>query len=107
MVDALVFSPDSRQIAFKAGQGVGEFVVVGGRRGMDGLTRVEAPVFSPDSRTVAYAAKTGARWRVVVGDRRGAEFDWVGAPVFSADGKKVGYGARRKLSLYWLTMPVE
>jgi hypothetical protein len=64
-LDALVFSPDSRRLAYPAQRKNGAWVVVvDGEEGApwDGIG---ALVFSPDSRHLAYLAQRGERWHVV------------------------------------------
>jgi len=68
---SIVFSPDSRRLAYGAVKQRKAFVVVDGNAGaaFDDLAS-EAQIFSPDSRRLAYAARQGKTWFMVEGDRK-------------------------------------
>ena len=89
-VGALVFSPDSRRLAYPAQRGHGWHVVINGEEGepFGGIGEI---VFSPDSRHVAYLARRGGRWHVVRDGKVGAPFYGVfrRTLTFSADSKRL------------------
>jgi Tol biopolymer transport system component len=84
--ESLVFSPDSRRVAYVAGRGGKQLVVVDGVEG-DEYGAIQARpvwptpgvlggslVFSPDSRHVAYLANRGDKQLVVVDGVEGKEY---------------------------------
>jgi WD40 repeat protein len=79
-IDAPVFSPDGRRMAFIGTNfvhtgGPNRFVVVVDGVAGNAYDRVESLVFSPDGRHVAYAAQSGNRWSVVVDGREISSHD--------------------------------
>ena len=72
-VGALVFSPNSRRLAFPARRGAGWHVVLDGQEG-EAFHGVGEIVFSPDSRHVAYLARRGGKWHIVRDGKVGAAF---------------------------------
>jgi roadblock/LC7 domain-containing protein len=89
----ILFSPDGRQVAFRARQGGKAFVMVNQARGPAFDAILDAPRFGPDGRTVFYRGRSGAVTSVVVGGKAEAGFEQVGVPVLSHDGKKAAYAA--------------
>jgi hypothetical protein len=83
-------------VAYAAGVGDKQFVVVDEReeKQYDGITTV--PLFSPDSRRVAYVAGVGDKQFVVVNGREEKQYDAIleGTPLFSPDSQRVAYAAR-------------
>jgi hypothetical protein len=101
----IVFSPDSRRLAYAGWIGDGAVVVVDNRIsvpcrqiGMIGL------YFSPDSQHLAYAALKGDSWYVVVDGKTGFEYQGIGQTglTFEADGKTVSF--RGLLNDTWRTV---
>ena len=91
-----LFSPDSRRLAYVAGIGKNECVVVDGRLGKRyKLIEENTFVFSPDSRRLAYAARSGKKMTVVVNGLEGDHYDSVGTGslTFSPDSRRIAYGA--------------
>ena len=90
-VEALVFSPDSRRLAYPAQRGTRWHVVLDGKEGepFGGIGEI---VFSPDSKHVAYLARRGGRWHVVRDGRVSASFHGIfrRTLVYSADSKRLG-----------------
>ncbi len=109
-VDALtlVFSPDSKRIAYIASLEEKKFVVVDGQIHkpdviLDRHTGLgEILLFSPDGRRLAYTGRLSKMGKVgegvvIVDDKAGPEFDSIeeGSLVFSGDGKHLAYAIRR------------
>lgn len=101
---SLVFSPDSRKLAFVAQKGNGGWqLYLDGAESVDRYDDVAclatAPTvrFSPDSQHVAFAAVRNARWLVVVDGKPGAEYDAIldDTIVFSPDSSRIAYAVRR------------
>lgn len=111
-IGGLLFSPDSRRVAYWAGVGGRSLVVVDGKEGKpyDGAAQGEAPtcfppdswwvvsfhslLFSPDSRRVAYKAVLGLNvFAVVDGKEREVPVpsNIYGGPIFSPDSQRVAY----------------
>jgi len=97
-VSRLIFSPDSRRVAYVAQSGEDAFVVADGQAGLpsDGISDL---IFSPDSKCFTYVAKWGDNWGVVTGSDLNDEpqpgFAGVlaGSLVFSPDGRHLAYVA--------------
>ena len=107
--DSLVFSPDSKRVAYLAGTSGKQILVVDGKEGKayDETWGVngEHVVFSPDGRRVAYVATSGGKrvayWKdsggkqfVVVDGKPGQAYDEIASVVFSPDSQHVAYGAK-------------
>jgi hypothetical protein len=71
--DTVVFSPDSKRVAYAARRGSMWVVVVDGVEGK-AYYGIATPVFSPDSRRVAYEARRGDKQLVVVDGAEGKEY---------------------------------
>lgn len=74
--ETLAVSPDSKRVAYEAGRGKKQLVVVDGVEGKeyDGIGEWSA-LSSPDSKRVAYGARRGKKWLVVVDGVEGKEYD--------------------------------
>jgi hypothetical protein len=94
-VGKVVFSPDSRHVAYWAkSDGEGYFVVLDGIEGKN-YSEVREPIlFSPDSNHTAYAARSNDGWNVVVDGIEGNNYTDVWGLTFSPDGKHLAYAAR-------------
>ncbi|MGA1974777.1 MAG: hypothetical protein ABSG92_04000 [Conexivisphaerales archaeon] len=106
--ETLTSSPDGKRVAYVAGVGTKQFVVVDGKEGKqyDGIGKgilelasdfyLGIPVFSPDSQRVAYVAREGERWFVVIDGKEEKQYDDLGplTLTFSPDSKRVAYVAR-------------
>lgn len=89
---SIVFSPDGNRIAFRAGDGGNDFMVVDGIEQTNvGSAFSNAPVFSPDSKRVAYWTKQGQQSVLVVDGKIVGRFERPGTITFSADGKHFAY----------------
>ena len=96
-VAALVFSPDSKWLAYAATDGKQWFVVVAGRAEA-AYQRVGEPTFAPTSKRLAYVALLPDNSRTVVDNGKpGKSYDQIfeGQIVFSPDGKRMAYGGLR------------
>ena len=95
-IEALIWSPDSRRLAFPAERDDGWTVVVDGRElGVwDGIGEI---AWSPDSRRLVYSAQRGRTWRVVNDGREGPAFDALraGTLVYSPRGDRLAYIGER------------
>ena len=62
----IVFSPDSRQVAYQARKGGKMFIVIGDKRSEE-FDRVDNPVFSSDGKSIGFGAKEGNKllWNVM------------------------------------------
>jgi len=92
----LVFSSDSKHLAYAAKRGGKWVVVLDGQEGAEYHDiGVGSPAFSPDGKRIAYSAKTDAKahWVVVVDGQAGPEFEAIFNPSFSPDGKHLAYAA--------------
>ena len=65
MAGGVVFSPDSKRVAYGVKRGEKVFVVVDGVEGKE-YNWVGWPAFSPNSQRAAYAMQRGGKWLVVV-----------------------------------------
>ena len=94
--DSLVFSPDSRHVAYLAEADGRWFVVADGEEGRR-YDRIEkgSLTFSPDSQHVAYVAEAASKQFVVVDANEKKKYDRIGkgSLVFSPDSKRVAYVA--------------
>jgi WD40-like Beta Propeller Repeat len=91
---SVVFSPDSRRVAYAAEREGKYLIVVDGQEGRL-FDDIYNPVFSPDGRHVAYVGgKVGSRSAVVDGEIVSAKYPDVGGAtgvVFSPDGQRLAY----------------
>jgi WD40 repeat protein len=112
----LIFSPDSKRLAYSAGvieEYVEKFVVVDGIESKKYVTqdfyanfKISPLIFSPDSKHIAYAVEMGDKCLVVVDGKEGRHYDairketiggsdkWDKSLVFSPDGR-IAYWAKR------------
>jgi hypothetical protein len=93
---SVVFSPDSRRVAYAAERQGKFLIVVDGEEGQP-FEDIYNPVFSPDDRRVAYVGgKVGSRSAVVDGEIVSAKYPDVGGGtgvVFSPDSQRLAYAA--------------
>ncbi|MGB9133186.1 MAG: hypothetical protein ACP5N0_00520 [Methanosarcina sp.] len=93
-VGKVVFSPDSRHVAYWAkSEGEGYFEVLDGIEGKN-YSEVRDPIFSPDSNHTAYAARSSDGWHVVLDGNEGINYTDVWGLTFSPDSKHLAYAAR-------------
>lgn len=93
-VGKVIFSSDSRHVAYWAkSDGEGFFVVLDGIEGKN-YSEVRDPIFSPDSNYTAYAARSNDGWRVVMNGNEGSNYTEVWGLTFSPDSKHLAYVAR-------------
>jgi len=101
-VPDLIFSPDSKHVAYIAAignkslymyiDGTGEkmFSVVDDREGKH-YDYVCSTIFSPDSKHLAYLAVKGDKHFIVVDVQEGKHYDSAHEPIFSPDSKRLAY----------------
>ena len=89
----IFFSPDGRQVAFKAFKGGKVYVGVNKDKSPE-YTAVDALRWSPTGK-LAYRCSNGGTWSVVLGNQPGPALAAVGTPVFSPDGTKIAYEGSR------------
>lgn len=97
-IKPMIFSADSRHLAYTVREGDGWAVVHDGRPGAS-YEAVGGPVLSPDGQHLAYAAQApkkmfhGRRWLVVADGVEGPKWEMVSPPVYSPDGEHLAYAA--------------
>ena len=93
---SVLFSPDSRRIAYLAHSGPTRKIYVNGKAEdveMDFL--VGGMVFSDDSKRLAYGGRRGNRFFLVLDGKQGDEYDALGYFGFSQDGKHIAFTAKK------------
>lgn len=93
---SVLFSPDSRRIAYLAHSGQTKRVYLDGKAEdveMDFL--VCGMVFSKDSKRLAYGGRRGNRFFLVLDGKQGDDYDALGYFGFSHDGKHIAFTARK------------
>lgn len=93
---SLIFSPDSRKVAYLAHQGGKKQVVIDAQPQevpMDFLAG--GMFFSDDSRHLAYGCRRGDKFFLVVDGKKGADYDALGHFEFSPDGNHVAFTAKQ------------
>jgi len=111
-IDNIVFSPDSKRVAYgamewfeppqeerrKGKQVVSQqtmfCIVVDGKKGKHYRNIGAVEVFSPDSRHIAYRAQVDSQWCIVYDGKEGKTYKQVGDPVFSPDNAHFAYEAQ-------------
>ncbi len=95
-IGPIIFSPDSKRIAYPAKRDSKWVMVVDGQEGPEYDTISLSPeVFSLDSKRLVYGARKGDKWFVVLDGKAGPEsgHDFVGYFIFSPDSKRLVYAA--------------
>ena len=91
----VLFSPDSKSMAFVSRRGTQYFVVVNGKAGPEyDLIDIQSLKFSPDGKRVAFKAWRGTKMFMVVDGQTGPEFDFVCDLIFSPDSQRLAYKAQ-------------
>ena len=91
----ILFSPDSKRVAFLALAGTKWVVVIDGTVGQPYNTYVKGSLaFSPDSARWLVAADSAGKRLLLVDGKPGKTYDDIINPHFSPDGKRVAYVAR-------------
>ena len=73
---SLIFSSDSKQVAYVAQTNDNWFVVVDGKveKKYDGISKGSL-IFDPDSKHIIYVALSGSKWFVVIDQKEEKEYD--------------------------------
>ena len=92
--DSVVFSADKKTMAYVAGDGNKNFVVVNGKEG-PAYDNVSDLRFAPTGNGFAYCARQGQKHFVVINGKKTGPYENVksGSLVFSPDGKSAAYAA--------------
>lgn len=94
-----IFSPDSKQYAYAAGEAGKQFIVLNGQK-LKAYDNVRVPMFSPDNKKFAYEAAVGGKWMEVINGQESKLYDSVDAKFydcnrgFSLDSNTFTYQAR-------------
>lgn len=86
----IVWSHDSRRVAFVAKKGNQVFVVADGKEGPR-YDKVFGLTFSPDSKHVLYAGRVNEKSRIVIDGKEGKAYDRVTEPLPSPDSKRIAF----------------
>ncbi|MDE0838399.1 MAG: hypothetical protein OSB41_05025 [Kiritimatiellae bacterium] len=99
--DSVVFSSDKKAMAYVAGDGIKDFVVLNGVEG-EAFDEVHDVLFAPSRRVMAYRARRGVEHFVVVGKKAMGPYVNVkpGSLTFRDDGKVVAWSAFGKDGLW-------
>jgi len=91
----IIFSFDSRQLAYVVEKDYKQFVVVNGKeeKRYDGITAL--PIFSPDCNRMAYVAEIENKQFIVCNGSEEKQYDGIvsGGPIFSPDSRRLAYTA--------------
>ncbi len=89
------FSPDGQHVAYSAGRGERQFMVVDGKSQSE-YDQVEYPIFSPDGQRLAYGARQGNQWFAVADGQEGKRYDdaCLACGSFSPDSRHFAYLAQ-------------
>lgn len=90
-----LWSPDGRQVAYRARQATDWCVVTGEQRGSM-FEDVQDLVWGGDSKMLLYRGQRDGAWHLIVNGQKSAAYEELSAPVFSPDGKRFGCGARKE-----------
>jgi Tol biopolymer transport system component len=92
---SLLFSPDSRQLAFKYERDGRSHVWRNGRE-EGSFESIAGLTFSPDSKRLAYFVQRAGHWLACVEGSEGRPYDgMLGLLIFSPDSKRMAFAARR------------
>ena len=89
-----VYSRDGTTLAYPAGKGNQEFIVLNGRE-EESYDAVSDPVFSNDNFSIIYAANQGNKWFAVINRRKEQRYDMVKETIFSPSGSSYSYCAKK------------
>lgn len=92
-IKPMIFSADSRHLAYSAREGDSWFMVKDGQKGKP-FKSVASPVMTKDGQRLAHGAAVPGGWCMVVDGNQGPVFEKLGPPAFSPDGRRIAYAAR-------------
>jgi hypothetical protein len=92
-VKPMVFSADSRHLAYSAKEEDSWFMVKDGEKSKP-FKSVGSPILTRDGGRLAFPAQVPGGWCMVVDGVPGKVFDKLGPPAFSPDGRRFAYAAR-------------
>jgi dipeptidyl aminopeptidase/acylaminoacyl peptidase len=92
-VKPMIFSADSRHLAYSAREDDSWFMVKDGEKSQP-FKSVGSPILSRDGKRLAFAAQVPGGWCMVLDGKPGKPFEKLGPPAFSPDGRRFAYAAR-------------
>jgi WD40 repeat protein len=94
-VGQVLFSPDSKRLAYVVQQNKMQHVILNGKKGpgYEGIAKTDGLIFSPDSLKLAYPVFKEGRWLMVIDGKNQSFYDKIGTKVFSPDSKHFVYAA--------------
>lgn len=92
-VKPMIFSADSRHLAYSAREDDSWFMVKDGEKSKP-FKSVGSPILSRDGKRLAFAAQVPGGWCMVLDGNPGKAFEKLGPPAFSPDGRRFAYAAR-------------
>jgi WD40 repeat protein len=93
---SVLFSPDSRRVAYLAHSGRMKRVYLDGKAEEVEMEFLQGwMVFSDDSKRLAYGGRRGDKFFLVVDGKKGADYDVLGYFGFSHDGKHIAFMAKK------------
>jgi Tol biopolymer transport system component len=114
MVAGLAFGGGGRQLAYAAGRGTKQMLVVDAGppgkpdpkeyRTYDGLGDI---TYSPDGRRLAITVLSGGQWHAVINGKEGAGYDGTSPIIYSPDSQHTAYVAGRKRQQFLVVDGVE
>lgn len=92
----IVFSPDSKHVAYVGLTGNNSCIFVKDNKKMRSFEKIGRIEFSPDSKHYAYTAMEDGTWKVILDDKEGTEYKQISNLMFSPDSSHTVYMASSK-----------